>query len=106
MSKKFLSPASLLSAGTVVAVLGMGASAYAAGGPISADMNMFEQCYGVALAGTNDCKAGAGTTCAGSSQIDYQSNAWSFVPKGSCTKIKTPVGTGSLQASDAHLPKA
>ena len=56
-----------------------------------------EQCYGVAKAGQNDCKAGAGTTCAGTSKMDYQGNAWKKVPAGSCTSIKTPHGTGSLE---------
>jgi uncharacterized membrane protein len=55
-----------------------------------------EKCYGVALAGKNDCKAGAGTTCAGTSKTDYQGNAWKLVPKGTCTSMKTPKGTGSL----------
>jgi uncharacterized membrane protein len=55
-----------------------------------------EKCYGVALAGKNDCKAGAGTTCAGTSKADYQKNAWKLVPAGTCLKIKTPNGTGSL----------
>lgn len=55
-----------------------------------------EKCYGVALAGKNDCKAGAGTSCAGTSKTDYQSNAWKNVPKGTCVTIKTPTGMGSL----------
>lgn len=59
-----------------------------------------EKCYGVALAGKNDCKAGAGTTCAGTSKADYQGNSWKFVPKGTCTSIKTPHGMGSLTPSD------
>jgi uncharacterized membrane protein len=57
----------------------------------------FEQCYGVAMAGKNDCKAGAGTTCAGTSKVDYQGNAWKYVAKGTCTKVKTPKGQGSLE---------
>jgi uncharacterized membrane protein len=57
-----------------------------------------EKCYGVAMAGKNDCKAGAGTSCAGTSKADYQGNAWKFVPKGTCTTIKTPKGMGSLTA--------
>ena len=57
-----------------------------------------EKCYGVALAGKNDCKAGPGTTCAGTSKVDYQGNAWKNVPKGTCTTIKTPKGMGSLKA--------
>jgi uncharacterized membrane protein len=59
-----------------------------------------EKCYGVALAGKNGCKAGAGTTCAGSSQKDYQKNSWKLVPAGTCTKIKTPKGFGSLTSSN------
>lgn len=61
----------------------------------AADPEM-EKCYGVALAGQNDCKAGPGTTCAGTSTVDYQGNAWSLVPEGTCTDIETPKGNGSL----------
>ena len=57
-----------------------------------------EKCFGVAKAGQNDCKAGAGTTCAGTSKADFQGNAWKLVPAGTCTKIKTPNGFGSLTA--------
>jgi len=56
-----------------------------------------EKCYGIALAAKNDCKAGPGTTCAGTSKVDYQGNAWKAVPKGTCTTIKTPRGMGSLK---------
>lgn len=55
-----------------------------------------EKCYGVSLAGKNDCAAGPGTSCAGTSKKDYQGDAWTFVPAGTCTTIKTPSGTGSL----------
>jgi len=55
-----------------------------------------ERCYGVAMAGKNDCAAGPGTTCAGTSKMDYQANAWKYVPAGTCTTIKTPNGMGSL----------
>jgi len=57
-----------------------------------------EKCYGVAMAGKNDCAAGAGTTCAGTSKVDYQGNAWKYVPAGTCVTITTPKGKGSLQA--------
>jgi uncharacterized membrane protein len=56
-----------------------------------------EKCYGVALAGKNDCAAGPGTSCAGTSKVDYQGNAWKNVPAGTCATIKTPKGSGSLQ---------
>ncbi len=55
-----------------------------------------EKCYGVSMAGKNDCAAGAGTTCAGTSKMDYQANAWKYVPTGTCASIKTPKGMGSL----------
>ncbi len=55
-----------------------------------------EPCFGAALKGKNDCYAGAGTTCAGTSTVDYQGNAFKLVPKGTCASIKTPNGPGSL----------
>lgn len=55
-----------------------------------------EKCYGVAMAGKNDCKAGAGTSCAGSAKKDYDGMHWKNVPAGTCTSIKTPNGMGSL----------
>ncbi len=60
-----------------------------------------EKCYGVSLAGKNDCAAGPGTTCAGTSKVDYQGNAWKNVPAGTCASIKTPKGAGSLSAIKA-----
>lgn len=45
-----------------------------------------EKCYGISLAGKNDCAAGPGTSCAGTSTVDYQGNAWKYVEKGECTK--------------------
>lgn len=56
-----------------------------------------EKCFGVALKGHNDCYAGAGTTCAGTSMTDYQGNAFKLVAKGSCTAMTTPKGHGSLK---------
>ena len=63
-----------------------------------------EKCYGVSLAGKNDCAAGPGTTCAGTSKVDYQGNAWKYVAKGTCTTIKTPKGMGSLHADQELSP--
>lgn len=57
-----------------------------------------EPCFGTALKGQNDCYAGAGTTCAGTSTADYQGNSFKLVPKGTCTSIKNPDGSmGSLK---------
>ena len=55
-----------------------------------------EKCFGVALKGQNDCFAGAGTTCAGTSTVDYQGNSFKLEPKGSCVTMQTPKGPGSL----------
>lgn len=60
-----------------------------------------EKCFGVALKGQNDCFAGAGTTCAGTSTVDYQGNAFKLEPKGTCTTMQTPNGPGSLTAKKA-----
>ena len=60
-----------------------------------------EKCFGVALAGQNDCAAGPGTSCAGTSKTDYQANAWKLVPAGSCTTMESPTsdtGFGQLKA--------
>lgn len=56
-----------------------------------------EKCFGVAKAGKNDCKAGPGTSCAGSSTRDYQGSAWKLVKAGTCLTIKTPRGHGTLE---------
>ncbi|MFN7183409.1 DUF2282 domain-containing protein [Thermomonas haemolytica] len=60
-----------------------------------------EKCFGVAMKAKNDCKAGAGTTCAGTAKKDYQGNAWKYVPAGTCEKTASPTsptGFGQLAA--------
>lgn len=76
--------------------LSLAAAAHADDMKKPADQAM-EKCFGVAMAGKNDCAAGPGTTCAGTSTMDYQANAWKYVPAGTCTTIKTPTGMGSLE---------
>lgn len=72
--------------------------------PASAESHAKEKCFGVALAGANDCAAGEGTTCAGTSKVDYQGNAWSLVPTGTCTTMELPEGRmGSLEALDRDM---
>lgn len=64
-----------------------------------------EKCYGASLAGQNDCAAGPGTTCAGTSTVDYQGNAWKMVPAGTCVTMELPGDRmGSLEALDRDLP--
>ena len=80
---------------TVAATIAIAAAATLAGTAAQAKPPM-DKCFGVSLAGKNDCKAGAGTSCAGTSKTNYQGNAWKLVKAGTCTSIKTPKGLGSL----------
>lgn len=87
----------------------LGAALSVAATPASAQDKMAdkEKCYGVAMKGKNDCKAGAGTSCAGTSKIDYQGNAWSLVPKGTCEKMASPTSaTGYGQLAEFKEKKA
>lgn len=79
---------------TLAATLALAVAAAAASTAEAA--TPMEKCYGVSLAGKNDCKAGAGTSCAGTSKVDYQGNAWKLVKAGTCTTTRTPKGFGSL----------
>ena len=81
-------------AGSFAAALTIAASP-ALSSPVAAQPGK-DKCYGISLAGKNDCAAGAGTTCAGTSKVDYQGNAWKYVEKGTCASMKTPTGMGSL----------
>ena len=96
-------------AGAVAAALTMSATT-----TDSAQAQAKEKCFGVSLAGQNDCAAGPGTTCAGTSKVDYQGNAWTLVPAGTCEKygVEETVAefelpgdrTGSLDKLSRDLP--
>lgn len=58
--------------------------------PTQSQAAVKEKCYGISLAGQNDCAAGPGTTCAGTSTVNYQGNAWTLVDVGSCETIDLP----------------
>ncbi|MGI9393664.1 MAG: BufA1 family periplasmic bufferin-type metallophore [Boseongicola sp.] len=93
-----------------IAVAGAVAAAISASMSAPAQAQSKEKCFGVSLAGKNDCAAGAGTTCAGTSTVDYQGNAWTLVDAGTCAEIELPVMAdgnarqGSLEALDRDLP--
>lgn len=78
----------------------------------SASAQAKEKCYGVSMAGKNDCAAGPGTTCAGTSKVDYQGNSWKLVDEGTCASMELPAmadGTarmGSLEPLMRDLPKS
>ena len=61
-----------------------------------------EKCYGVALKGQNDCAAGPGTTCQGTSTVDFQGNAWKFVQGGTCATLDLP---GDINGSPEPLTR-
>lgn len=84
-----------LNTAAAAAVLVALSAAVANAEPVKPQPNK-EKCYGISLAGRNDCAAGAGTSCAGTSRSDYQGNAWKYVARGTCTSIRTPRGMGSL----------
>ncbi len=108
MSKKISVVSGTMLAGAVALAV---SSALA---PLPASAQSKEKCFGIALAGKNGCGAGAGTTCAGTSTVDYQGNAWSAVPKGECEKYGVEEDNpkyelpgdrvGSLTALDRDLP--
>jgi len=91
MSARIIAAGTL--AGSIAVALALTASAMA-----DAPKNA-EKCYGVALSGQNDWAAGAGTSCAGTSTVDYDAHAWKYVAKGTCEGVKTPKGHGSLTQS-------
>ena len=90
-----------LAASVATAIAGLSTTASAQGN---------EKCFGVSLAGENDCAAGPGTTCAGTSTVDYQGNAWALVPAGTCetTSITDAADgverSGSLEELDRDIP--
>jgi uncharacterized membrane protein len=89
-----------------LAVAGAVAAALAATMTAPAQAQAKEKCYGVSLAGKNDCAAGPGTTCAGTSTVDYQGNAWTLVDAGTCAEIDLPdERMGSLEPLERDLPQ-
>ena len=94
-----------------VAFAGALASALAAYATASVAETAMEKCFGVALAGQNDCAAGAGTSCAGTSKVDYQGNAFKLVPQGTCLTMDLPAmidgspRVGGLTELDRDLPQ-
>ncbi|MCR9158437.1 MAG: DUF2282 domain-containing protein [Rhodobacteraceae bacterium] len=92
-----------------VAIVGAVAASLAAH-TTTATAQSKEKCFGVSLAGQNDCAAGPGTTCAGTSTVDYQGNAWTLVDSGTCAEIELPAMAdgsarmGSLEELNRDLP--
>ena len=93
------------------AIAGALASVLAAHVTTASAETKMEKCFGVALAGQNDCAAGAGTTCAGTAKVDYQGNSWKLVPEGTCLTMDLPAAMdgaarmGALEAHERDLPQ-
>jgi uncharacterized membrane protein len=106
-----MSKTTTLAGGALAAAVAAAIGTMAAAAPLTqeevktaTDAGM-EKCFGVAMAGHNDCAAGPGTTCQGTSTIDYQGNAWKFVDGGTCTTMDLPGGRhGSPEPLDRDLP--
>jgi uncharacterized membrane protein len=104
----------LVTAASLAGAVALAISAGVSPTPAAAQAN--EKCYGISLAGQNDCAAGPGTTCAGTSKVDYQGNAWKLVPSGDCMRYGVEESTagyelpgdrkGSLEALQRDLPSA
>ena len=93
MSKKTIASAAIV-AGALTAALSLSAATTAEAAKL--------KCYGVSKAGANDCAAGAGTTCKGTSKVDWQGNAWKYVEAESCDKITV---AGDRKGSDMPLTR-
>ena len=104
--------AKFMSATMIAGAVALAVSTTASVTPAAAQAK--EKCYGISLAGQNDCAAGPGTTCAGTSTVDYQGNAWKLVPAGDCVKYgveESQAGfelpgdrKGALEALERDLP--
>ncbi|MBB4185613.1 BufA1 family periplasmic bufferin-type metallophore [Sinorhizobium terangae] len=106
MSTKSTISAALLASAVATAVSSLAIAAPLTEAQVKAAMDAGkEKCYGVALKGQNDCKAGPGTTCQATSTVDYQGNAWKFVDGGTCTTMDLPDGRkGSPEPLSRDLP--
>lgn len=86
--------------------LALGAALAISAAPLTAQAADNEKCYGVSMKGKNDCAAGPGTTCAGTSKTDYQGNSWKYVPAGTCEKTASPTSPSGFGQLEAFKEKA
>jgi uncharacterized membrane protein len=81
-------------AGAVAAALGLAAQFSPAS---AADDASKEKCFGISLAGKNDCAATGNNSCAGTSKSDYEKGAWKFVAKGTCEAMSVTLKNGTTR---------
>lgn len=81
-------------AGAVATALGLAAQLSTA---IAADDQGKEKCYGVAMAGKNDCASAGNNSCAGTAKSDYDKVAWKYVTKGTCESMSVTLKDGTMR---------
>ncbi len=93
MDQTFKKTTALAVAGAFAAVLGISAAT-------TAKAEDFEKCFGIAKAAENDCASEGANSCAGTSTVDFDGQAWKLVKAGTCTSIEvtTPEGTARAGA--------
>lgn len=106
MSTRATLSAAALASAVATALVSLATAAPLTEAQVKAAMDKgMEKCFGVALKGHNDCAAGPGTTCQGTSTIDYQGNSWKFVDGGTCATMDLPGGRhGSPEPLTRDLP--
>jgi uncharacterized membrane protein len=108
---RLMSARTIVSSAAIAGALATALATLAAAAPMTEEQVKMamdagkEKCFGVALKGQNDCAAGPGTTCQGTSTVDYQGNAWKFVDGGTCATMDLPDGRkGSMEALTRDMP--
>lgn len=89
-------------AAAVATAIGFAAQISAAN---AADEMDKEKCYGISLAGKNDCASTGNNSCAGTAKSDYEKGAWKFVAKGSCTGMSVTLKDGTKRAGSLEPVK-
>lgn len=79
---------SIALATAVAAAIGM------SGGVQAQSSSDKERCYGIAMAGKNDCAATGNNSCAGTSRVDFDKGAWKYVAKGTCASMEVTLKDG------------
>ena len=113
MNQKTIVTSALFAAATMVAGCsddtGSASGVADAAGEAAPSSGAKVECYGISKAGENDCAAGEGTSCAATSVVDWQGNAWTLVEEGACESISITTAdgrqiVGSLVPVDRDLP--
>jgi uncharacterized membrane protein len=76
---------SLLIASAIAATAALPVIATA--GPAPTPSFQAQKCYGINVAGKNDCAASNSHSCAGEAKQASDPKSWIYVPVGTCTKI-------------------